>query len=308
MNILVTGGAGFVGTNLIKRLIEDDHNVISIDNYSSGKKTNHQEGCTYYDADISKAFNIEKELLVQTLDYGNFNYIYHLGALARIQPSLINPAHHIMNNVNSTLTILEYARLKNIPVIYSGSSSKHHGLYGSPYAWSKWSGEELCKLYSRVYNLETTICRFYNVYGPYQLEKGNYSTVIGIFEKQYRENKPLTITGDGEQRRDFTHINDIVDGLIKCLNYKFYAEFFELGRGKNYSINEVANMFGEEYPKKYISARKGEYPSTLADYSKAKKLLNYNPKHNLKEYLKSKTKGKKDGTKPQTLSDVRSVG
>ena len=308
MNILVTGGAGFVGTNLIKRLIEDDHNVISIDNYSSGKKTNHQEGCTYYDADISKAFNIEKELLVQTLDYGNFNYIYHLGALARIQPSLINPAHHIMNNVNSTLTILEYARLKNIPVIYSGSSSKHHGLYGSPYAWSKWSGEELCKLYSRVYNLETTICRFYNVYGPYQLEKGNYSTVIGIFEKQYRENKPLTITGDGEQRRDFTHINDIVDGLIKCLNYKFYAEFFELGRGKNYSINEVANMFGEEYPKKYISARKGEYPSTLADYSKAKKLLNYNPKHNLKEYLKSKTKGKKDGTKPQTLSDVRSIG
>ena len=308
MNILVTGGAGFVGTNLIKRLIEDDHDVISIDNYISGKKENHQKNCYYYNIDLARLDLNKFDLGLYYHRNIKFDYIYHLGALARIQPSLDKPVDHILNNVTSTLNILEYAREKKIPVIYSGSSSKHHGLYGSPYAWSKWSGEELCKLYSRVYNLETTICRFYNVYGPYQLEKGNYSTVIGIFEKQYRENKPLTITGDGEQRRDFTHINDIVDGLIKCLNYKFYAEFFELGRGKNYSINEVANMFGEEYPKKYISARKGEYPSTLADYSKAKKLLNYNPNHNLKEYLKSKTKGKKDGTKPQTLSDVRSVG
>ena len=286
MHILVTGGAGFVGTNLIKRLLNDKHKVVSIDNYSSGKKENHQEGCSYYRADLSKAFKIEKELLVKTLDYGDFDHIYHLGALARIQPSLIKPVYHIVNNVNSTLNILEYARLKNIPVIYSGSSSKHHGLYGSPYAWSKWSGEELCKLYSRVYKLQTIICRFYNVYGPYQLEDGDYSTVIGIFEKQYRENSPLTITGDGTQRRDFTHINDIIDGLIKCLDHKFYAEFFELGRGNNYSINEVADMFGKNYPKKYIPARQGEYPITLADYSQAKEVLDYNPKQDLKQYIK----------------------
>jgi UDP-glucose 4-epimerase len=102
-------------------------------------------------------------------------------------------------------------------------------------------------------------------------------------------------------------INDIVDGLIKCLDRKFYAEFFELGRGNNYSINEVADMFGKEYPKKYISARKGEYPSTLADYSKAKKLLNYDPKYNLKDYIRFNTKGSKDGTKPRTLPDVRTL-
>ena len=291
MHILVTGGAGFIGTNLIKQLLNDRHKVISIDNYSSGKKENHQEGCSYYEADLSRAFNLEKELLVKVLDDGEFDCIYHLGALARIQPSLISPVHHIINNVNSTLHILEYARLKNIRVIYAGSSSKHHGLYGSPYAWSKWSGEELCKLYSKVYNSNTAICRFYNVYGQYQLESGPYATIIGIFEKQFREGKTLTITGDGNQRRDFTHINDIIDGLIKCAKYDFKAEFFELGSGINYSINEIANMFGEDYPKEYISARKGEYDMTLADYTKAKKLLNYNPKQDLKQYIKEIKRG-----------------
>jgi len=285
MHILVTGGAGFVGTNLIIKLLEKGHKVVSIDNYLTGKKENHQKKCTYYEADLSSALNFKKELCVEILNNGKFDYIYHLAALARIQPSLKSPSYHLKNNILSTLNILEFARSNNTPVIYSGSSSKHHGLYGSPYAWSKYSGEEMCKLYSRVYKLQTTICRFYNVYGPYQLEDGDYSTVIGIFEKQYRENKPLTITGDGMQKRDFTHINDIVSGLISCLNHEFYAEFFELGRGMNYSINEVADMFGEKYPKKYIAKRDGEYPYTLADYSQAEKLLNYNPKYNLKDYI-----------------------
>jgi UDP-glucose 4-epimerase len=284
-NILVTGGAGFIGTNLIKRLIDNKHHVVSLDNYSSGKKANHQEGCSYYETDLSKILKLEKKLLIETLENGEFDCIYHLGALARIQPSLISPAHHISNNFNSTLHILEYARLKNIQIVYAGSSSKHHGLYGSPYAWSKWGGEELCKLYSRVYGLSTTICRFYNVYGLYQLDSGEYATVIGIFEKQFRKGFPLTITGDGEQRRDFTHVDDIVDGLIACFGKDFKAEFFELGRGVNYSINEVAEMFGANYPKKYIPKRKGEYPFTLADYSKAEAMLDYKPTQNLKEYL-----------------------
>ena len=290
MKMLVTGGAGFVGTNLIIRLMKDGHEVVSVDNYSTGKKENHQEGCQYHDFDLSSPHT-----LGIYVDHGSYPHwrdekydaIFHIGALARIQPSLRNPYKSIFNNFVSSLNIFEYARRNNIKVVYAGSSTFHHGLYSSPYAWSKYSGEELCKLYSSVYDLSTAICRFYNVYGPYQLEDGDYSTVLGIFEKQYREGKPLTITADGEQRRDFTYIDDIVDGLVKCSEHNFKAEFFELGKGVNYSINEIADMFGKDYPREYISARKGEYDVTLADYSKAKLKLGWEPKGDITQYIKS---------------------
>jgi len=279
MKTIVTGGAGFVGTNLVKRLLKDGHEVVSLDNYSTGKKENEQEGCRYFDVDLSKVSNYDE--FINSVDV-----IFHIGALARIQPSLTNPSPHVQNNFISTLNVLEYARVKNIPVVYAGSSSFHHGLYESPYAWSKWSGEELCKLYSNVYDLKTAICRFYNVYGPYQLEDGDYSTILGIFERQHRNGEPLTITADGQQRRDFTHVEDIVDGLVRCAGGNFKAEFFELGTGVNYSINEVAELFGEDYPKKYIPARKGEYDVTLADYSKAELKLGWKPTKKLEEYIK----------------------
>ena len=290
MKMLVTGGAGFVGTNLIIRLMKDGHEVVSVDNYSTGKKENHQEGCQYHDFDLSSPHT-----LGIYVDHGSYpswrddeyDVIFHIGALARIQPSLINPYKSIFNNFVSSLNIFEYARQNNIKVVYAGSSTFHHGLYSSPYAWSKYSGEELCKLYSSVYDLSTAICRFYNVYGPYQLEDGDYSTVLGIFEKQYREGKPLTITADGEQRRDFTYIDDIVDGLVKCSEHNFKAEFFELGKGVNYSINEIADMFSKDYPREYISARKGEYDVTLADYSKAKLKLGWEPKGDITQYIKT---------------------
>ena len=273
--ILVTGGVGFVGTNLIKRLLSEGHEVISIDNYSTGNKENEQEGCTYYNLDIN-----EKELpFDKTVDV-----IFHIAALARIQPSLLRPQKTIEANVNGTLNILELARKNNTPVIFAGSSSFHHGLYGSAYAWSKHAGEQLCKLYSEVYGLNTSICRFYNVYGPHQLEEGEYSTVLGIFERQLRNNEPLTITGTGEQRRDFTHVDDIIDGLYKCMDKDFKAEIFELGRGVNFSINEIVKLYGAE--KKYIPARNGEYPTTLCDYTKAKELLGWVPNKNLKDYIK----------------------
>ena len=292
MKMLVTGGAGFVGTNLIKRLLKDGHKVVSVDNYSTGKKENHQEGCQYHDFDLSSSHT-----LGIYVDHGSYpvwrddeyDVIFHIGALARIQPSLKNPYKFIFNNFVSSLNIFEYARQNNIKVVYAGSSTFHHGLYSSPYAWSKYSGEELCKLYSSVYDLSTAICRFYNVYGPYQLEDGEYSTVLGIFEKQYREGKPLTITADGEQRRDFTYIDDIVDGLVKSSEHNFKAEFFELGKGVNYSINEIADMFGKDYPREYIPARKGEYDVTLADYSKAKLKLGWEPKGDIIQYIKSIT-------------------
>ena len=272
MRALVTGGAGFVGTNLIKRLLKDGWEVASFDNYSTGFKENHQEGCTYYDTNIKNVF-----------DFSEVDVIFHLAALARIQPSIKNPVPPIQTNVMGTLNVLEYAREKNIQVIYSGSSTKHAGIFKSPYAWSKHGGEELCKLYSKIYDLNTTICRFYNVYGEHHIRSGDYATVVGIFERQFMDGDALTITGDGEQRRDFTHINDIVDGLVRCVGKDYRAEEFEFGRGVNYSINEIAEMFNSDTT--YIPARPGEYPTTLADYSNAKEKLDWTPTKNIKDYI-----------------------
>ena len=289
MKALVTGGAGFVGTNLIKRLLKDGHEVVSVDNYSTGKKESHQEGCLYHDYDLSS-----QHTLGIYVDHGSYpswreveyDVIFHMAALARIQPSIKNPHKTLFNNFVSTLNILEYARKNNIKVVYAGSSSVHHGLYESPYAWSKFSGEDLCKLYNSVYNMDISICRFYNVYGPHQIEDGTYSTLMGIFERQYRNGKPLTITGDGEQRRDFTHVDDIVDGIVRASQEYFKeCEIFELGRGINFSINKIADMFGKDYSKEYIEQRPGEYDITLADYSHAQELLNWKPKRNIEDYI-----------------------
>ena len=276
MRALVTGGAGFIGTNLIKRLLKDGHEIISFDNYSTGFECNHQDGCKYITVDVSYQN--------MSFDFSDVDVIFHMAALARIQPSIKNPIKCLQNNFNGALNILEHARKYNIPVIYAGSSSKHHNLYGSPYAWSKYGGEELCKLYSEVYDLNTTICRFYNVYGPHHIITGDYATVIGIFEKQMKDNDSLTVTGDGEQRRDFTHVDDIVDALVKCVDKDFKAEEFELGTGVNYSINEIADMFGGE--KTYVPKRPGEYDMTLCTDKKAEELLSWKPKKNIEDYIK----------------------
>jgi len=284
MKFLVTGGVGFIGTNLIKALLKDGHEVVSIDNYSTGLKENEQNGCRYYNADIC--------------DYKSFDnfmddpdLVFHLAALPRIQPSFKYPSITFKTNVGGTLNLLDWCKEKNTPLVYAGSSSTHGGVYKNPYTFTKWQGEELCKLYSKVYSLQIAICRFYNVYGPYQLTQGEYCTVIGIFERQRKNNEELTITGDGEQRRDFTHVDDIVDGLIKCGidlitddNSKANGETFEFGRGINYSINEVANIFGGE--KKHIPQKKGEVRDTLCVDLKANELLNWNPKRNLEDYIK----------------------
>ena len=204
MRVLVTGGAGFIGTNLIKRLLSDGHKVVSLDNYTTGKKENEQKGCQYFEVD-----------LVRTDNYDFFmdkpDVIYHLAAIARIQPSFEHPTYTFHSNVTATLNVLEWARGKGCPVVYAGSSSSNGDKFANPYTLSKSQGEQLVELYSKVYHLPATICRFYNVYGPHQLTEGEYCTLIGIFETLCKEGKPLTITGDGEQRRDFTHVDDIVD-------------------------------------------------------------------------------------------------
>lgn len=298
MKILVSGGAGFVGTNLIKRLLKDGYEVTSVDNYSTGFKKNHQKGCNYLEYDIasphSHGIYVDHDTYPTWRDE-EFDIIFHMAALARIQPSLTNPHQTILNNFYSTLNLIDFARKNNTPFVYAGSSSLHHGLWGSPYAWSKFSGEQLCELYNKVYDLPTSVCRFYNVYGPHQLEEGTYATVLGIFMKQYREGKPLTITGDGEQRRDFTHIDDIVDGLVRCgrslkipnaYHSKVSGEIFELGRGINHSINEVASYFGD-YPTKYISKRDGEYDVTLCESDLAHQKLGWVPKENIEDFVRN---------------------
>jgi len=287
MQVLVTGGVGFVGSNLIEKLHQQEHEVISVDNYSTGKKENEHSFCEYHNVDL-------QEHPLEYVKMEKPDIIYHLAAKARILPSIQNPLHTMKNNVNSMIHVLDYARSKNVPIVYAGSSSVVGDIYSNPYTLSKFYGEELCKMYSEVYKTPISICRFYNVYGKYQLTEGAYCTLIGIFERLYNNNQPLTITGDGEQRRDFTHVDDIVDGLIRCgkgltsSNDKLVimGKTFELGRGKNYSINEIADTFGD-YPREYIDGRPGEMRETLNTDTMAKDMLGWNPKGDVIDYIKN---------------------
>jgi len=287
MRVLVTGGVGFVGSNLIEKLHKQEHEVISVDNYSTGKKENEHSFCEYHNVDL-------QEHPLEYVKMEKPDIIYHLAAKARILPSIQNPLHTMKNNVNSMIHVLDYARSKNVPVVYAGSSSVVGDIYSNPYTLSKFYGEELCKMYSEVYKTPISICRFYNVYGKYQLTEGAYCTLIGIFERLYNNNQPLTITGDGEQRRDFTHVDDIVDGLIRCgkgLNSSgdrlvIMGKTFELGRGKNYSVNEIADTFGD-YPREYIDVRPGEMRNTLNTDTMAKDMLGWNPKGDVIDYIKN---------------------
>jgi len=287
MRVLVTGGVGFVGSNLIEKLHQQEHEVISVDNYSTGKKENEHSFCEYHNVDL-------QEHPLEYVKMEKPDIIYHLAAKARILPSIQNPLHTMKNNVNSMIHVLDYARSKNVPVVYAGSSSVVGDIYSNPYTLSKFYGEELCKMYSKVYETPISICRFYNVYGKYQLTEGAYCTLIGIFERLYNNNQPLTITGDGEQRRDFTHVDDIVNGLIRCgkgLNSSgdrlvITGKTFELGRGKNYSVNEIADTFGD-YPREYIDGRPGEMRNTLNTDTMAKDMLGWNPKGDVIDYIKN---------------------
>jgi len=287
MRTLVTGGVGFVGSNLIEKLHQQEHEVISVDNYSTGKKENEHSFCEYHNVDL-------QEHPLEYVKMEKPDIIYHLAAKARILPSIQNPLHTMKNNVNSMIHVLDYARSKNVPVVYAGSSSVVGDIYSNPYTLSKFYGEELCKMYSEVYKTPISICRFYNVYGKYQLTEGAYCTLIGIFERLYNNNQPLTITGDGEQRRDFTHVDDIVDGLIRCGKgltssgdkLVIMGKTFELGRGKNYSINEIADTFGD-YPREYIDGRPGEMRETLNTDTMAKDMLGWNPRGDVIDYIKN---------------------
>ena len=282
MKVLITGGAGFVGTNLIKHLLNKGYNIVSIDNYHTGLKSNHQPGVQYIDFDIR---NID--------DYrawGDFDAVYHLAAIARIQPSFREPYNYFTTNANATFKIAKYCADKNIPLVFAGSSSHHSGKFKNPYTFSKDIGEEIIQLFQIHYGLKASIARFYNVYGPHHLKEGGYCTLIGRWEKCIEENKPLTIYGDGTKRRDFTHIDDIVNALELILEKQAWGHIFELGRGKNYSIQDIANMFQTNIV--YEDNKPGEADITLCTDTLAKEILGWEAKTDIEDYIKSYLNGK----------------
>ena len=278
--ILVTGGVGFIGSNLIKELIRHGHTLISLDNYSTGSKKNEIDGVKYINDDIS---NINK------LD-DNFDLCFHLAAQSRVQPSFSNPVESLRVNVNGTSSVMEWARKNNIKVVYAGSSSRHHDPSDSPYAMYKFLGEEVCKLYRKSFNLKVEIARFYNVYGPGENIDEKYGNVIGIWKSKVLKGEPLPIVGDGEQKRDFIHVDDIVDGLIKIsLSSIEHKDAWELGTGVNYSVNELFNLFKERFGVQSINIpnQSGNYPETLRINNDMLDLLKWIPKDRLKQHINS---------------------
>ncbi len=300
MKVLVTGGAGFIGSNIVDKLIELEHDVIVIDNESAEchEQFYWNDKAQNYKFDICDYENIRP--LFEGVDY-----VFHLAAEARIQPSLINPLLTVRTNALGTSTILQCSKEAGVKrVIYSSTSSsygrKHSHLLSegkgytedleedclTPYSISKVNGEKMCKLYSELFGLDTVTLRYFNVYGRNEPTRGQYAPVIGLFLKQVREGKPMTIVGDGEQRRDFTNIEDVVRANMLCMcNLEdFKGEVINIGTGRNYSINELAGIIGSE--KVYIPERKGESRVTLACIDKAKKLLGWEPYVKLEESLK----------------------
>lgn len=282
MNILVTGGNGFIGSNLINRLISDEHSVTSLDDLSAGLREYEVMGCRYIYGDIEQLiyWNDEK-----------YDICFHLAALSRIQPSFENPHETFRVNAGGTQIVAEWARMNNVKVIYAGSSSKWTDSTISPYATYKEVGENIIKMYRRVYDCNFEIVRFYNVYGPNELVDSEQAALLGVWRNRINNNEPLIIVGDGEQRRDFTHVDDIIDGLIKiAFSDEKHEDAWELGTGYNYSINEVYDMFKNRFnniEKINIPQQKGNYPDSLRHNDDVLKRLNWQPKDRLNKYIQS---------------------
>ena len=279
-NILVTGGAGFIGSNLIKKLIDEGHNVTSLDNYSTGTNENEVKEVKYINDDIENLFKLKM----------NFDLCFHLAAQSRVQPSFEDPQESVRVNVTGTTRVMEWAKINNIKVIYAGSSSKHQDPSDSPYAMTKYLGEEICKLYKKSFDVNVEIARFYNVYGPIEPIDEKFGNVIGIWRAKIKKGLPLPIVGDGDQKRDFTHVFDIVDGLLKISNTEIkHNDAWEIGTGVNYSINQLYAMFKKKYNISSVSIpdQRGNYRETLRVNDDLINILNWKPKDRLKEYIEN---------------------
>ena len=291
-NVLVTGGMGFIGSNLVDRLLFLGHNVIVIDDMSAkeNEKFYQNKNATNIVKDISKDDCAEQ--------FRDIDYVFHMAARSRIQPTIGSPGECFEVNVVGTQRVLEWSRINSVKrFVYSGTSS----LYGhqntipfqpnmpadclNPYSMSKWMGEQICKLYSQLYGLNSTVLRYFNVYGPREPVKGAYAPVIGLFKRQKLSGNPMTIVGSGEQRRDFTHIEDVVNANILAMSLESHKNFdiYNVGTGKNFSINEVADMIGGE--KVYIDSRPAEVRETLADIALTTRDLGWQPKIDLQDAI-----------------------
>lgn len=294
MKALVTGGAGFIGSNLVDTLIDMNWEVVVIDNesaecnekfYWNNKASNHKlDICDY-----ENTRNL----------YDGVDYVFHLAAESRLQPAIKNPILAVTKNVVGTCTVLQCARESGVKKVIYSSTSSAYGLNKypnyeddsndclNPYSVSKVSGEELCTLYTKLYGLKTIILRYFNVYGERSPTTGQYAPVIGIFLRQRDAGEPLTIVGDGEQRRDFVNVKDVANANLMAalanLEDEYYGQVYNIGNGENISILEIAQMISDNYI--HIPPREGEAKTTLANIDKAKNTFGWIPKLNVKQWL-----------------------
>ena len=291
MRYLVTGGAGFVGSNLVDKLIDDGHDVVIVDNLSTGKKENINPKAEFWNVDITDVDEYWEEIFV------DIDVVFHTAAMARVQPSIDDPVTFDKVNVGGTLNMLKVSYDNGVKrFVYSASSSA----YGdtdklpqketdptdpiSPYAVQKLVGEIYCTMFPKVYNMETVSLRYFNVYGERQSFEGAYALVMGVFAKQLLDDKPMTINGDGEQKRDFTYVGDVVNAniLASKSNKVGNGEVINIGNGDNKSVNQLADLLGgkKEHRDPVIEPR-----ATLADNSKARELLGWKPTQNFDEWV-----------------------
>jgi UDP-glucose 4-epimerase len=294
MKSIVTGGAGFIGSNLVNSLIEIGHEVVVIDNESSDAHEHPYWNLESknYKRDICDYLNT-REL------YDNADYVFHLAAEARIQPTINNPVKATMTNTLGTNVVLQCAREAGVKRVMYSSTSAAYGRNElpniesqpddclNPYSVSKANGEKLCSMYTDLFGLETIIFRYFNAYGKNQPVRGQYAPVMGVFGRQKLEGDPLTVVGDGEQRRDFVNVQDIVKANIlaseKNIDKKYFGSVFNIGSGVNYSVNEIAQMYN--HPVINIPARSGEMRETLANTTKAKDVLGWSATIELEKWL-----------------------
>lgn len=297
MKSLVTGGAGFIGSHVVDKLIEIGHEVIVIDNESAESN----EEFYWNDRAHNYKYDIRDYENTRSL-YDGVDYVFHLAAESRIQPAIKNPINAVSLNCVGTCTVLQCAREANVKKVMYSSTSSGYGMNPypnietqpddclNPYSVSKIAGEKLCSMYTELFGLPTIIFRYFNVYGERSPIRGQYAPVIGIFLRQRAAGEPLTIVGDGEQRRDFTHVSDVVNANIMAalgnVEEKYFGQVYNVGNGINYSINEIANVISDNQTN--IPPRVGEARTTLADNSKLKNTFGWAPKVDLIDWIKSK--------------------
>ncbi len=285
--IIVTGGAGFIGSHLTEKLLKDNHKVIVLDNFSTGRKENlahlkNNSKLRIVKADITNFKAI-------TPYFKGIDWVFHLAALADIVPSIVKPLDYHKNNVDGTVNVLEASRLANVKRFIYTASSSCYGIPDKyptpetaeirpqyPYALTKCLGEQYALHWSKLYKLPVISLRLFNVYGPRSRTSGTYGAVFGVFLAQKLRNKPLTVVGDGTQKRDFTFVSDICEAFIKAAKSNIQNEIFNVGSGNPQSINRLVELLGGEVV--YIPKRPGEPDCTWADISKIKKALNWQPK------------------------------